>query len=63
MVKAGIPFGDPVDLTTDPVAHAFVTDELGYRSVPVTAVFEGDRVVDHWDGFRPDRVNEYGLKF
>ena len=62
MTKAGIPF-DSVDLTTNPVAHAFVTGELGYQSVPVTAVFEGDRVVDHWEGVRPDRIAEYGLKF
>lgn len=62
MTKAGIPY-TVTDLTTDPEAHAFVTGELGYMSVPVTAVFEGDRLADHWDGVRPDRIAEYGLKF
>lgn len=62
MTKAGIPW-KPVDLTTDPEAHAFVTGKLGYQSAPVTVVFEGDRLVDHWDGVRPDRIAEYGLKF
>lgn len=62
MTKAGIPH-TVTDLTTDSVAHAFVTRDLGYMSVPVTVVFDGDRVVDHWDGVRPDRIAEYGLKF
>jgi glutaredoxin-like protein NrdH len=63
MTKAGIPW-KPVDLTTDADAHAFVTGELGYMSAPVTVVFdEIGHVMDHWDGFRPDRIDEYGLKF
>lgn len=41
-----------VDVTADPDAHAYVTG-LGYQSAPVVVVGDG---VDHWAGFKPDRL-------
>jgi glutaredoxin-like protein NrdH len=48
--KHGIPH-QVRDLSTDPEAHAFVTN-LGYLSAPVVHA-GGD---NHWSGFRPDRI-------
>ena len=63
MVKAGIPHG-VIDLADDPDAYQLVTGELGYGSAPVTVVFdEAGHVEDHWGGFRPSKIDEYGLKF
>lgn len=40
-----------VDLSTDPAAYSYVTEELGYRSAPVVEAFG-----QHWSGFRPDLI-------
>lgn len=53
------------DVTEDDVAHSFVKS-LGYQQVPVVVVRDrhadagedgrGDNIVEHWSGFRPDRI-------
>ena len=63
MTRAGVPH-KVIDLADDPDAYQLVTQELGYQSAPVTVVFDdAGAVTDHWDGFRPDRIAGYGLKF
>lgn len=60
--KMGAPY-TKVDVTEDDAAYAFVK-RLGYQQVPVVVVrdlrVEGDgcdgNIVEHWSGFRPDRV-------
>lgn len=32
---------------------------LGHSQAPVVVVRDGDRVVDHWSGFRPDKIEEW----
>lgn len=63
--KMGAPY-TKVDVTEDDVAYSFVKN-LGYQQVPVVVVRDrdanngdderGDNIVEHWSGFRPDRVN------
>lgn len=37
--------------------HIDTLKALGHMSAPVVVVYdEGDTVVDHWDGYRPERV-------
>ncbi|MGU3643857.1 glutaredoxin-like protein NrdH [Microbacterium sp. C23T] len=48
----GIPY-DIVDLTDNPAALAYVTDELGYSQAPVVVASDQD----HWSGFRPDHID------
>lgn len=50
--QKGIAFED-VDLSQDAEALAFVTDELGYRGVPVVYI----DAEQHWIGFDPERIN------
>lgn len=60
--KMGAPY-TKVDVTEDNVAYALVK-QLGYQQAPVVVVrdlhVEGDgrdgNIVEHWSGFRPDRV-------
>lgn len=42
-----------VDLTQQPAALAYVTDELGYSAAPVVVVEDGTEQ-NHWSGYRPD---------
>ena len=51
--SAGIPFR-VIDVTTEPIALQFVTDELGYTEAPVVIV--DDEPQNHWSGFRPDLI-------
>lgn len=46
----------PVDLSVNQEAYDMVTKELGHNQAPVVVVKDGDRMVDHWSGFRPDRL-------
>tara|TARA_B100000378_G_scaffold169460_1_gene136573 strand:+ start:1660 stop:1923 length:264 start_codon:yes stop_codon:yes gene_type:complete len=39
-------------------AHAFVTRDLGYLSVPILVVDEGR----HWVGFRPDLISDLACR-
>lgn len=43
------------DVTTDPEAHAYITDDLGYRQAPVVVIDEG---AQHWSGYRPDKISQ-----
>lgn len=37
--------------------------ELGYMQAPVVIVRDLDgNIIDHWSGFRPDKLEEYALK-
>lgn len=50
--RAGLELGRDfsyVDLSTNPAAHAYVTQELGYSRAPVVVLAEQD----HWSGLRP----------
>jgi glutaredoxin-like protein NrdH len=52
--SAGIPFR-VVDVTAEPIALQFVTEELGYTEAPVVIVDEEPQ--HHWSGFRPDLID------
>lgn len=52
--SAGIPFR-VIDVTTEPIARQFVTEELGYTEAPVVIVAEEPQ--HHWSGFRPDLID------
>lgn len=43
-----------VDITENPSAAEFVTDELSYKQAPV--VVNNYDSEDHWSGFRPDMI-------
>ncbi|WP_370445369.1 glutaredoxin family protein [Miniimonas sp. S16] len=50
--KAGLVEGEDVtyrDVTEDPRAYAYVTEELGYSAAPVIVLDDQD----HWSGFNP----------
>lgn len=44
-----------VDLTEQPAALEYVTEDLGYTQAPVVVVEDGTGQ-DHWSGYRPDRL-------
>jgi len=44
-----------VDITTNPAALAYVTEELGYSAAPVVVASDQD----HWSGFRPDLIEKH----
>lgn len=49
---------DIVDLTADPEALGTVK-KLGYAQAPVVIVRSDDgTILDHWSGFRPDKIKE-----
>lgn len=41
----------------DPEALEYIKS-LGYSEAPVIVVTEGDEVIDHWSGFRDDKLVE-----
>lgn len=43
-----------IDVTTDPPARSYVTDELGYTLAPVVVVDQDED--NHWSGYRPDLI-------
>lgn len=45
-----------VDLSEDADAFAFVTGDLGHSAAPVVVVRDGEEIVKHWSGFRPDYI-------
>lgn len=49
--KAGLAYSE-VDLTQNPAALEYVTEDLGYSQAPVVVVDEHN----HWSGFRPDCI-------
>ncbi|MCC5781406.1 NrdH-redoxin [Kocuria sp. CCUG 69068] len=60
LTRKGVQFTE-VDITTDPAAHRFVTEVLGYQQAPVVVVDApdsepGQESFIHWSGFRPDQL-------
>lgn len=51
LTKKGITFTQ-VDVSKDPVAHAYVTG-LGYLEAPVVVLSTGA----HWSGYRPEFID------
>jgi len=52
----------PVDVTESP-ADLEAIKALGYNSVPVIIVSNGDPETDlHWHGFHPDNLTKYTLQ-
>ncbi|WP_440711734.1 glutaredoxin family protein [Herbiconiux sp. YIM B11900] len=41
------------DVTTNPAALEYITEELGYSATPVVVVDDHN----HWSGFRPDLIS------
>ena len=35
-----------------------IVKELGYLQAPVVIVHNNGEIVDHWSGFRPDKIEE-----
>jgi len=52
--KKGIEY-TTVDITTNPAALAYITEELGYSAAPVVVASDQD----HWSGFRPDLIEKH----
>ena len=50
----GVPYVE-VNITENPDAREYVTEELGYSEAPVCVVEDGTGE-DHWSGFRPDEI-------
>ncbi len=50
--RAGLDY-DVVDISENPAARDYVTEELGYMQAPVVVVDNQD----HWSGFRPDHIS------
>jgi glutaredoxin-like protein NrdH len=49
--KAGLAYQE-VDLTQNPAALEYVTEDLGYSQAPIVQVDDES----HWSGFRPDLI-------
>jgi glutaredoxin-like protein NrdH len=54
--EAGLAF-DEVDVTTNPAALEYITEELAYAQVPVV-VYEKDGTENHWSGLNPARIDQ-----
>ena len=52
--KAGVSYVS-VDITADERYRDYVMS-LGYTQAPVVTIDDGETLVAHWSGFRPDRV-------
>ena len=70
LLKAGVDFkndGDVIELGDKTFVHDDATTEenlafvkgLGYMQAPVMTVMVDGDIVDHWSGFRPDKITEY----
>lgn len=46
-----------VDITENPAALEYVTEELGYSQAPVV-VYEKDGTEDHWSGLNPAKISQ-----
>lgn len=57
MTKHGIPFQE-VNTANNPAALAYVRDDLGYSSAPVTALTYRDGRVHSWGGFDLDQIRD-----
>lgn len=47
-----------VDMSDKPEEVDFVRG-LGYSSAPCVTVSKGGELIDHWSGFRPDKLLQY----
>lgn len=56
--KQGISYQE-IDLRTEPSAHRYVTEQLGYIQAPVV-IAEENGTQNTWAGFRPDRIKRLG---
>lgn len=54
----GVPYRE-VDITQNPEARAYVTEELGYTVAPVVVVDNED----HWCDLRPDHIDRIAKLF
>ena len=62
MDKKGVPFR-PVDVAADAAALDYVKS-LGHQRAPVTVVHdEAGTVLDHWSGYRPDKLLNLSRQF
>ncbi|NUP74311.1 MAG: glutaredoxin-like protein NrdH [Sinomonas sp.] len=50
--KKGLAYAE-VDVTQNPAALEYITEDLGYSQAPVVVVDEHN----HWSGFRPDLID------
>lgn len=57
LTLAGVDY-TPVDVTENPAALAYITDDLGYRAAPVIVVNYPDGETDHWAGTRPNKIQQ-----
>lgn len=55
MTKHGIPYTE-VNTANDPAALAYIRDDLGYTSAPVTALTYRDGRVHSWGGFDLEQI-------
>ena len=62
MTARQIPFTE-VNAATDAAARAYLRDDLGYVSTPVTALTYRDGSVHSWGGFDPDQINRLQQTF
>jgi glutaredoxin-like protein NrdH len=51
--RAGIAY-DEVDLTQNPAALEYVTEDLGYSQAPIVQVDDQT----HWSGFQPQKISD-----
>ena len=55
MDRKGVPFA-PIDLASESAAVDYVRG-LGHQRAPVTVIHDSDGAeVDHWAGYRPDKL-------
>ena len=68
--KVGVDFendGDVIEIEDKTYVHDDATKEdnlvflkeLGYMQAPVMTVTRDGELVDHWSGFRPDKITEH----
>lgn len=51
LTRRAVPY-DTRDVTTDPEAYRYITEDLGYQQAPVVVTDDGQ----HWSGYRPDKI-------
>lgn len=44
--------------TEDIYENLELVESLGYKAAPVVTVSKNGQIVDHWAGFRPDKILE-----
>lgn len=57
MMKAKNLVFSVVKMDEDSEALRYVKD-LGFLAAPVIVVYNGDKIVEAWSGFRPERIEE-----